>query len=197
MNKTTLSEKIKQLGLRLFEDKTASELEYIIKEIFPNAKILTDFLSYKDNLGKITFKVNEDYKDEFGKTELWTEVKTIEEYLRIYDLYIDIEKNIENKVILKAYVSIDYLDNENELKYFNSNIETIYAVKEDNRVLNHYIDAVTAQKEENEEYIEHYKNYSTQTIDEVELKSKIKSLGKLLLDTQDLNIQITEKSKVV
>ena len=186
MNKTTLSEKIKQLGLRLFEDKTASELEYIIKEIFPNAKILTDFLSYKDNLGKITFKVNEDYKDEFGKTELWTEVKTIKEYLRIYDLYIDIEKNIENKVILKAYVSIDYLDNENELKYFNSNIETIYAVKEDNRVLNHYIDAVTAQKEENEEYIEHYKNYSTQTIDEVELKSKIKSLGKLLLDTQDL-----------
>ena len=111
MNKTTLSEKIKQLGLRLFEDKTASELEYIIKEIFPNAKILTDFLSYKDNLGKITFKVNEDYKDEFGKTELWTEVKTIEEYLRIYDLYIDIEKNIENKAILKAYVSIDYLDN--------------------------------------------------------------------------------------
>ena len=176
MNKTTLSEKIKQLGLRLFEDKTASELEYIIKEIFPNAKILTDFLSYKDNLGKITFKVNEDYKDKFGKTELWTEVKTIEEYLRIYDLYIDIEKNIENKAILKAYVSIDYLDNENELKYFNSNIETIYAVKEDNRVLNHYIDAVTAQKEENEEYIEHYKNYSTQTIDEVELKSKIKSL---------------------
>ena len=66
-------------------------------------------------------------------------------------------KNIENKAILKAYVSIDYLDNENELKYFNSNIETIYAVKEDNRVLNHYIDAVTAQKEENEEYIEHYK----------------------------------------
>ena len=186
MNKTTLSEKIKQLGLRLFEDKTASELEYIIKEIFPNAKTLTDFLSYKDNLGKITFKVNEDYKDKFGKTELWTEVKTIEEYLRIYDLYIDIEKNIENKAILKAYVSIDYLDNENELKYFNSNIETIYAVKEDNRVLNHYIDAVTAQKEENEEYIEHYKNYSTQTIDEVELKSKIKSLGKLLLDTQDL-----------
>jgi len=59
MNKTTLSEKIKQLGLRLFEDKTASELEYIIKEIFPNAKILTDFLSYKDNLGKITFKVND------------------------------------------------------------------------------------------------------------------------------------------
>ena len=56
MNKTTLSEKIKQLGLRLFEDKTASELEYIIKEIFPNAKILTDFLSYKDNLGKITLK---------------------------------------------------------------------------------------------------------------------------------------------
>ncbi len=186
MNKTTLSEKIKQLGLRLFEDKTASELEYIIKEIFPNAKTLTDFLSYKDNLGKITFKVNEDYKDEFGKTELWTEVKTIEEYLRIYDLYIDIEKNIENKAILKAYVSIDYLDNENELKYFNSNIETIYAVKEDNRVLNHYIDAVTAQKEENKEYIEHYKNYSTQTIDKVELKSKIKSLGKLLLDTQDL-----------
>ena len=186
MNKTTLSEKIKQLGLRLFEDKTASELEYIIKEIFPNAKILTDFLSYKDNLGKITFKVNEDYKDEFGKTELWTEVKTIEEYLRIYDLYIDIEKNIENKVILKAYVSIDYLDNENELKYFNSNIETIYAVNEGNRILNYYIDAVTTQRQENEDYIEQYKDYSTQTIDEAELKLKAKALGKLLLDTQNL-----------
>lgn len=186
MNKTTLSKNMKQLGLRLFEDKTASELEDIIKEIFPNAKILTDFISYKDNLGKITFKINEQYKDEFGKTELWTEVKVIEEYLRVYDLYIEIEKNVENKAILKAYVSIDYLNNENELKYFNSNIETIHAVKEENRILNYYIDAVTAQKDENEEYVNHYKNYSTQTIDEVELKSKVKSLGKLLLDTQNL-----------
>ena len=100
----------------------------------------------------------------------------------MYDLYIDIQKNDKNKAILKAYVSIDYLDNENELKYFNSNIETIYAVNEGNRILNYYIDAVTAQKQENEDYIEQYKDYSTQTIDEVELKLKAKALGKLLLD---------------
>ena len=101
----------------------------------------------------------------------------------MYDLYIDIQKNDKNKAILKAYVSIDYLDNENELKYFNSNIETIYAVNEKgNRILNYYIDAVTAQeRQENEDYIEQYKDYSTQTIDEVELKLKAKALGKLLL----------------
>ena len=97
-----------------------------------------------------------------------------------------IQKNDKNKAILKAYVSIDYLDNENELKYFNSNIETIYAVNEGNRILNYYIDAVTAQRQENEDYIEQYKDYSTQTIDEVELKLKAKALGKLLLDTQNL-----------
>ena len=186
MNKTTLSENIKKLGLRLFEDKTASELEDIIKEIFPSAEVMSDFVNYKNNLGHITFKINEPYTGEFGKTEIWNEVKIVEEYLRVYDLYIDIQKNDKNKAILKAYVSIDYLDNENELKYFNSNIETIYAVNEGNRILNYYIDAVTAQRQENEDYIEQYKDYSTQTIDEVELKSKIKSLGKLLLDTQNL-----------
>lgn len=186
MNKTTLSENIKKLGLRLFEDKTASELEDIIKEIFPSAEVMSDFVNYKNNLGHITFKINEPYTGEFGKTEIWNEVKIVEEYLRVYDLYIDIQKNDKNKAILKAYVSIDYLDNENELKYFNSNIETIYAVNEGNRILNYYIDAVTAQKQENEDYIEQYKDYSTQTIDEVELKLKAKALGKLLLDTQNL-----------
>ena len=169
MNKTTLSENIKKLGLRLFEDKTASELEDIIKEIFPSAEVMSDFVNYKNNLGHITFKVNEPYTGEFGKTEIWNEVKIVEEYLRVYDLYIDIQKNDKNKAILKAYVSIDYLDNENELKYLNSNIETIYAVNEGNRVLNYYIDAVTAQRQENEDYIEQYKDYSTQTIDEAEL----------------------------
>ena len=186
MNKTTLSENIKKLGLRLFEDKTASELEDIIKEIFPSAEVMSDFVNYKNNLGHITFKINEPYTGEFGKTEIWNEVKIVEEYLRVYDLYIDIQKNDKNKAILKAYVSIDYLDNENELKYFNSNIETIYAVNEGNRILNYYIDAVTAQRQENEDYIEQYKDYSTQTIDEVELKLKAKALGKLLLDTQSL-----------
>ena len=186
MNKTTLSENIKKLGLRLFEDKTASELEDIIKEIFPSAEVMSDFVNYKNNLGHITFKINEPYTGEFGKTEIWNEVKIVEEYLRVYDLYIDIQKNDKNKAILKAYVSIDYLDNENELKYFNSNIETIYAVNEGNRILNYYIDAVTAQRQENEDYIEQYKDYSTQTIDEVELKLKAKALGKLLLDTQNL-----------
>ena len=186
MNKTTLSENIKKLGLRLFEDKTASELEDIIKEIFPSAEVMSDFVNYKNNLGHITFKINEPYTGEFGKTEIWNEVKIVEEYLRVSDLYIDIQKNDKNKAILKAYISIDYLDNENELKYFNSNIETIYAVNEGNRILNYYIDAVTAQRQENEDYIEQYKDYSTQTIDEAELKLKAKALGKLLLDTQNL-----------
>ncbi|MBU5336178.1 hypothetical protein [Intestinibacter bartlettii] len=186
MNKATLSQNIKQLGLRLFEDKTALELEDIIKEIFPNAQLLSNFINYKNNIGNIIFKVNEPYHDEFGKTELWTEAKIIEEYLRVYDLYIEIKKHEKNKAILKAYISVDYIDNENELKYFNSNIETIYAVNEGNRILNYYIDAVTAQRQENEDYINYYKNFSTQTIDEVELKSKVKSLGKLLLDTQNL-----------
>ena len=45
MNKTTLSENIKKLGLRLFEDKTASELEDIIKEIFPSAEVMSDFVN--------------------------------------------------------------------------------------------------------------------------------------------------------
>ena len=186
MNKTTLSENIKKLGLRLFEDNTASELEDIIKEIFPSAEVMSDFVNYKNNLGHITFKINEPYTGEFGKTEIWNEVKIVEEYLRVYDLYIDIQKNDKNKAILKAYISIDYLDNENELKYFNSNIETIYAVNEGNRILNYYIDAVTAQRQENEDYIEQYKDYLTQTIDEAELKLKAKALGKLLLDTQNL-----------
>ena len=186
MNKTTLSENIKKLGLRLFEDNIASELEDIIKEIFPSAEVMSDFVNYKNNLGHITFKINEPYTGEFGKTEIWNEVKIVEEYLRVYDLYIDIQKNDKNKAILKAYISIDYLDNENELKYFNSNIETIYAVNEGNRILNYYIDAVTAQRQENEDYIEQYKDYLTQTIDEAELKLKAKALGKLLLDTQNL-----------
>ena len=59
MNKTTLSENIKKLGLRLFEDNTASELEDIIKEIFPSAEVMSDFVNYKNNLGHITFKINE------------------------------------------------------------------------------------------------------------------------------------------
>ena len=78
MNKATLSQNIKQLGLRLFEDKTALELEDIIKEIFPNAQLLSNFINYKNNIGNIIFKVNEPYHDEFGKTELWTEAKIIE-----------------------------------------------------------------------------------------------------------------------
>ena len=97
MNKTTLSENIKKLGLRLFEDKTASELEDIIKEIFPSAEVMSDFVNYKNNLGHITFKINEPYTGEFGKTEIWNEVKIVEEYLRVYDLYIDIQKNDKNK----------------------------------------------------------------------------------------------------
>ena len=77
MNKTTLSENIKKLGLRLFEDKTASELEDIIKEIFPSAEVMSDFVNYKNNLGHITFKINEPYTGEFGKTEIWNEVKIV------------------------------------------------------------------------------------------------------------------------
>ena len=96
MNKTTLSENIKKLGLRLFE-----ELEDIIKEIFPSAEVMSDFVNYKNNLGHITFKINEPYTGEFGKTEIWNEVKIVEEYLRVYDLYIDIQKNDKNKAICK------------------------------------------------------------------------------------------------
>ena len=179
MNKTTLSENIKKLGLRLFEDNTASELEDIIKEIFPSAEVMSDFVNYKNNLGHITFKINEPYTGEFGKTEIWNEVKIVEEYLRVYDLYIDIQKNDKNKAILKAYISIDYLDNENELKYFNSNIETIYAVNEGNRILNYYIDAVTAQRQENEDYIEQYKDYLTQTIDVIQFSILEEYSGKI------------------
>lgn len=62
MNKTTLSENIKKLGLRLFEDKTASELEDIIKEIFPSAEVMSDFVNYKNNLGHITFNLSKSSK---------------------------------------------------------------------------------------------------------------------------------------
>ena len=144
----------------VLREKGSAEIQAIGAEMCIRDRVMSDFVNYKNNLGHITFKINEPYTGEFGKTEIWNEVKIVEEYLRVYDLYIDIQKNDKNKAILKAYVSIDYLDNENELKYFNSNIETIYAVNEGNRILNYYIDAVTAQRQENEDYIEQYKDYS-------------------------------------
>ena len=132
MNKTTLSENIKKLGLRLFEDNTASELEDIIKEIFPSAEVMSDFVNYKNNLGHITFKINEPYTGEFGKTEIWNEVKIVEEYLRVYDLYIDIQKNDKNTVCMprqytnrarKPLIFLDFLKLTEKIYYLFTTIE--------------------------------------------------------------------------